>query len=343
MLWNEQLDVATFLGRTVLLADHVVIPDRLLGTVLQRGSSHDLRRSAELQLAHAELLEAGIVLPVAQGVAMAVRGALAIDLTNRDLKTGRLVGWVRDQLILEGPTAREAVFVRAIDDWSKRAEKYWLYGRIEPKSVNFDERTFTAKYLQPYDPEYDYGPWIRQVIDSAVGYYIQRTNERVVAADVFGSEYVTASMFEARLLSRRQDPDGSHIAQSAMWANVPELPDLSSPDLVKILQHEHAVQDLRRQVRTLIATARTPGEMVGAITSLTHDLEAASHRIERIARSDRAWQAIVPAGLGTAGVVIGALSGGLPAIAGGAVSVLAGIAPTLAHASTLDARRRTSG
>lgn len=195
--------------------------------------------------------------------------------------------------------------------------------------MNAENGTFQTNLLQPYDPAHDYRPWIKQVTDSAISYYVQRTHKRVVTADVFGSEYVAASMFEARLLHRRTSGGRFLSAQAAMWADVPQLPDLSSPDLVKLLQNEDAVEDLREQVRSSLVTARTPGERVDAITSLAHDLEAASHRLERTMGSDRAWQGILPTGLGTASLVIGAFSGGLPAIAAGTAGLLAGVAPYL--------------
>lgn len=328
MLMNEDLDPAAFLGRTLLLADHVVLPDRVFDTLLRRGTNEALRKAALGQLVHGDLLRAGIVIPVARGVSMAVRGPAAIELTDRDLTDPALASWVRDQLIVEGPTAREGLFVRAKDDWSIHADKFWLHGHIDRDSVT-DEGTFRTRLLQPYDPTFDYGPWIKQVTDSAVGYYVQRTNERVVSADVYASEYVAASMFEARLLSRRRGPDPISPAQAAIWADVPQLPDLTAPDLVKVLKNEGAVHDLRGQVRASLVTARSSGDRVDALTSLSHQLEAASHRLERAAGSDRAWQGTVPAGLGSASLVIGAFTGGLPAVAAGALGLLAGVAPYL--------------
>jgi hypothetical protein len=330
VLMNEELDPAAFLGRTLLLADHVVLPDRVFDTLLRRGSNEALRKAAAGQLTHGELIKAGIVVPVARGVSMAAKGSAAVELTNRDLMNSTLVSWMRDQLILEGPTAREALFVRAMDDWSTHASKFWLYGHLDRDSVNAEDGTFQTRLLQPYDPTFDYRPWIKQVTDSAVGYYVQRTNERVVAADVYASEYVAASMFEARLLSRRGAIDAMSPAQAAMWAGIPQLPALTAPDLVKVLQNEAAVHDLRRQVRASLVTARTPGDKVDSLTSLSHDLEAASHRLERAAGSDRAWQGAAPTGLGTASLAIGAFAGGLPAVAAGVVGLLAGVAPYLA-------------
>jgi hypothetical protein len=251
-----------------------------------------------------------------------------------------LVSWVRDQLILEGPTAREALFVRVIDDLSQHADIFWLYSHIDPGSLDEETRRFTTRMLLPYDSARDYGPWKQQVSDSAISSYVQRTNERVVTADVFGAEYVAASMFEARLLRRRRGGDHHGVPQAAMWADVPQLPNLTAPDLVKLLQNEQAVEDLRRSVRASLVTARTPGERVDRLTDLAHDLEASSHRLGRAAETDRMWQAAAPGGLGLASLVIGALNGGLAPIAAGTAGLLAGLAPYLG--TRITARREAA-
>ncbi|CAM3422022.1 SEC-C domain-containing protein [Occultella aeris] len=329
VLWNEELDPAVFLGRTLLLADHIAMPDHVFQSLVRRASNRALRRAAEQHLVVSELVAMGVVIPVPMGVAMAVGGSAVVKLTDADLNNPALVSWVRQQLILEGPTAREALLVRAADDFSKDAEKFWFHAHIDPESVKNGDGRFESRMLQPYDPNFDYAPWIKQVSDSAVGYYVQRTNERAVTSDVYGAEYVAASLFEARLLSRRRSDHELVAAQAALWADVPQLPSLSGPDLVKVLQNEEAVEDLRRQVRASLTTARAPGEQTDALTDLAHQLEASSHKLEKFAASDRLWQAALPGGLGTASLLIGTVTGGIPAIAAGSLGLLAGVAPYL--------------
>ncbi|UXA15876.1 hypothetical protein KXD97_32265 (plasmid) [Mycobacterium sp. SMC-8] len=229
MLWNQELDPAKFLGRTLLLADHVVMPDRVFEVLLGGPQNRSLRRAAENELKLSKLLSAGLVIPVPIGPAIALSGAASIKLTNHDLEDAALVSWVRDQLILEGPTAREALFVRAKDDLSMYADKFWLYSHIDPDSLSAGDGRFTSRMLQSYDPAHDYNPWIKQVSDSAISFYVQRTAKRLVTADVYGSDYVSASMFEARLLDRRGRSSGNTAAQAAMWADIPHLPNLSAP------------------------------------------------------------------------------------------------------------------
>lgn len=329
MLWNAELDVATFMGRTLLLADHVLYPDAVFDALLRGRRSADLRRAAANQLKHAALIASGVALPVPQGVAMAARGHAVLDMTEKDLERPALVPWVRDQLIVEGPTAREVLFFRAKDDYSKEPDDFVLHGRIDRSSLNAETGHFRTRMLHPYEADYDYQPWIRQETDKHVSKMIQRTNERVVTADVFGCEYVSASLFEARMMRRREPQGKSPTSQAAMWANIPLLPSLSGPDLAKVLRYEGAVEDLRVQVRASLATARTDTQNVDAITDLAHQLEAASNKLAATAGRDRAWQAAVPAGLGGASLLIGAFTGGLAGLATSAVGLLAGVAPYL--------------
>lgn len=330
ILWNAELDVAEFLGKTLLLADHVLYPDSVFGIMLRGATKGDVRQAALGQLAHRSLLNAGIAIPVPERVAMAAHGNVAVDLTARDLRSSSLVDWVRRQLVFEGPTAREALFVRARDDLALTSDKFWLHGRIARDSVNSDDRTFRTAMLQDYDPAYDYRPWLKQVSDEAVSQYVQRTNERFVSANVFGAEYVSASLFEARLLQQRPDPRSSMKApQAAMWANIPLLGDLKSPDLAKLLSNETAVEDLRSEVRASMAIARTDADRVDALTHLAHEVSTASQRIVRASESQRLWQGVLPTGFGVASMVVGGITGGIPAIIGGGLAVLGGLAPYL--------------
>lgn len=337
MLWNQELNLTQFLGRTLLLADHVLYPDQVFSALLSKPTVRRLKEAASDELVNAELLAGGIAIPVPDGVAMASQGPTAQELTAKDLSVPALVAWVRSQLIVEGPTAREVLFVRAADDLAHEAANFWLHGHIDRNSLDSDTRRFRTSMLQPYDPRFNYAPWISQVKDSAIGALVQRTNERVVAADVFGSEYVSASLFEARLLRTRARDARMSGPQAALWADIPELPTLGSPDLANLLKNEDAVEDLRRQVRASLETARTDGDRIDAITELAHQMEAASHKLEKTARSDRAWQAVIPGGLSGAALIVGGVSGGLLGAGMGAVGALATLAPYL---STRLAKRR---
>jgi hypothetical protein len=329
MLWNQELDVAQFLGRTLLLADHVLYPDRIFDAMRRAPTLRDLVRDAQSVLEHAELIAAGIAIPVPPGVAMAAQGPTAQQLTARDLRKPELVSWVRSQLLVEGPTAREALFVRAADDLALNPADFWLHGHLDPSSVDDETGHFRTQMLRSYDPGYDYQPWVEQVKDSAVSRLVQRTHERVVAADVFGSEYVSASLFEARLLRARALVSGMGSAQSAVWADIPELAALNGPDLITLLKNEDAVDDLRRLVRASLVTARSDTDKIDAITDLSHQLEAASHNVQKTVASERVWRGAVPGGVGLATMVVGGFTGGLAGLGVGALGVLGVLAPFL--------------
>ena len=273
VLWNQKLDLAAFLGRTLLLADHVLFDDGVFDTLLRDGRNHYMCEAAHAQLGNAELLSSGIAIPVPTGVAKAAHSEVVHQHTSNDLRSTTLVDWVRSQLIIEGPTAREALLIRAIDDLSREPANLAFYARIIPALLNDEEGSFQSALLMPFDPAHDYRPWIKQSEDSAVSTFVQRTNERIVTADVFGAEYVSASMFEARLLRNRSHERRMGAAQSAIWAAIPEL-TTSSPDLSRVLKNESAIVDFRRQVGAALTTARTDGDNVDAITELTHQLEA---------------------------------------------------------------------
>jgi hypothetical protein len=209
----------------------------------------------------------------------------------------------------------------------------WFYAHLDPDSVDVDDRSFQIAALQHYDAEHDYGPWLSQSNDKAVSYFVQRTNQRVVTADVFAAEYVSPSLFEARLLRARGQNELS-APQAAIWADVPYLPHLRGADLAKLVQNEHAIADLRDRVRASLVTARTPGERVDAVTDLAHDLEAASRAVERKSVQDRVWQGAAPAGLAVGGMVISVFTGGLPGVAGAALSALGAVAPYLGARQT---------
>jgi hypothetical protein len=40
--------------------------------------------------------------------------------------------------------------------------------------------------LSAYDPNFDYRPWIAQTSDDAIAWYVQRINEQVATAELFG-------------------------------------------------------------------------------------------------------------------------------------------------------------
>ncbi|MFD0772896.1 hypothetical protein ACFQZ2_03055 [Streptomonospora algeriensis] len=331
LLWNEELDIAEFMGRTLLLADHILLDDGVFTAVQRQGDNQRFRRAAQQQLRFAELIKSGSVIPVVKGVAMAMHGDSAMELTRRDLQEESILRWVREQLILEGPTAREALFVRAIDDFARDSANFWLYSHIRDPEEDASEGALRVRAvaLQPYDSNRDYTPWIKQVTDSAISSLVQRTNQRIVGADMFAADYIAATPFEARLLERRNRTSSNSPAQAAIWANIPMLPDLFSRDLAAILTQEDAVENLRRRVAAALSTARTLETSTDTLTQLAHELEAESHKLEKQMGAKLRGQFQESGGLGAASMFIGGLSGGLPGVAGAALTTINGVSSYL--------------
>lgn len=118
LLWNEELDPpATFIGRTILLADHVLTPDRILAAASHRTTNAALRHLARTELRREGLIRTGRVISVPSGPALATGGDAAYEAARLDLTNAELTDFIRDQLVIEGPTAREALFVNAKDDF----------------------------------------------------------------------------------------------------------------------------------------------------------------------------------------------------------------------------------
>ncbi|GEL47620.1 hypothetical protein CHO01_27360 [Cellulomonas hominis] len=324
LLWNEELDPATFIGRTILLADHVLTPDRILAAASHRTTNAALRHLARTELRREGLIRTGRVISVPSGPALATGGDAAYEAARLDLTNAELTDFIRDQLVIEGPTAREALFVNAKDDFEHEPHM-WLYAHFVPGSVDEDGH-FQTRMLGHFDPQHDYQPWIAQTIDDAVRAYVQRTADRLVVADLVGAEYVAASPFEARLLRRRNPTFTPGPASAGVWADVPVLRSLESKDLVKILNEDEAVHDLRGRVQLAVKSASDLAGQAKAIQELTDELDHSSAILDRKLRTERAYSAITPAALGTAGLVIGA-AGGVPGFAGAAIGAVAGIVP----------------
>ena len=327
LLWNEELSPTQFLTKTLLLADHILVPDRLLADAVLTPTNRSIGDLARKELSDEELILSGRVIPVPNGVAMALGRTAVETLTRQDLQDSRLLKFTRNQLVVEGPTAREALIINARDDL-KPSPRFWLYGRIDPGSVS-DNGRFSMQMLQPHDPTYDYRPWIEQVKRDAVTHYIQRTVGRLTTSDLLGAEYVAASPFEARMLHERSAHE-TGPASASIWANVPALADLRSQDLARMLNNDDAVEDLRGKVRSAVTTSSTLHEQSAAISQLTAEIEQTSMSLEKKIRSERAYSAILPTLAGGAGLVVGG-AGGVLGLAGAGLGLLGGLLPYLGN------------
>ncbi|MBA4247913.1 MAG: hypothetical protein C0444_06425 [Microbacterium sp.] len=326
IIWNEELPVNQLIGRTLLLADHVLYPDRLVDALRSEPTARRLRALALEELEYEHLIGAGHVIPVPDGVAQYIGGDSIQKAAKRALANESLVQFVRSQLVVEGPSAREVLFINAIDDFDT-VQHMWFYGHFDPSSGAVDDRRVGFRMLQPYDPAHDYSAWIRQETDRALATYLQRTEQRLVVADVLGAEYVAASPFEARVLQRRGLHEPS-LVNATLWAGVPELSNLGAKDLARMLSAEEAVEDLRARVRIAMEAAPDFPTQISSIRAVAADIEQASRVLERRMRTSRALGFAAPAVAGGLGLMVGS-AGGVAGIAAGALGLLGSISPAI--------------
>lgn len=328
ILWNEELAVNKLIGRTMLLADHVLYPDKLLDALRSHPTAQTMRALATEELQFQHLLRGGHVLPMPDSVAQYTGGAMIHEATERALANDSMVQFVRSQLVVDGPTAREVLFINAIDDIESKPGM-WFYGRSDPDALDEKERSIGFRMLQHYDPQHDYSGWIKQESDRALATYLQRTERRLVVADVLGSEYVAASPFEARILQRR-DAHGPSLANTTLWADVPALSDLTAKDLARMLSAEEAVEDLRARVRIAMESAPDFASQISSIRAVAADIEQASRVLHKRMGTSRSLAFAAPAISGGMGLVVGS-AGGVAGFAGAALGLVGAISPAIAE------------
>lgn len=337
ILWNEELAVNKLIGRTLLLADHVLYPDSLLSALSSQPTARIIRALATEELQYRHLIRAGHVFPVPDGVAQFIGRASIDQATNGALSNERLVEFVRSQLVVEGPTAREVLFINAIDDIDTNS-RMWFYGHFDRSSLDEAGRSVGARMLQPYDPEHDYSAWVSQETNRELASYLQRTERRLIVADVLGAEYVSASPFEARMLQRRgiQEPS---LVNATLWAEVPALANLGAEELARMLSVEGAVEDLRARVRIAMEAAPDFATQISSIRAVAADIEQASRVLEKRIGTSRNLAFTAPAIAGGLGLVVGS-AGGVSGFVGAALGLVGTIGPAIAE--RLNQRREAS-
>lgn len=328
VLWNDEVNPGRLVGQTLLFADHVCVPDRVFAALVSGRDDDAVRAAVTEQRRLRPLIEAGLVVPVPEELGIAAQADTVNVLTEHDLRRRDLTDWVRTQLLVEGPTAREAMFITAMDD-HERWPHSWFYARQnQVQTGQHGDIAFMARLFGAYDPTHDYGPWREQNLNKAVGAYLRRANERLVTGEVFTAGYLTTSPFQARLLARKgallDEP-----AHAAVWADIPILPDADPATLARAAAEDEAVEDLRQRVRSAMRGARDLHTRADALTGLGEDLAHASRQLERTLRTERRWNAIAPLLGGVAAIALGA-AGGPAAIAGTALGAATSLAPYFA-------------
>lgn len=316
ILWNEDMSVEDFIARTFLLADHVLVRDDLFrATDVERPlTQHQLVSIAEVQLATAPLLKSGSVIPVQPGVANAAGHKQYFEEVKEAISDRDLTDWVKSQIRMEGPTARNILIFRPVDSWDEGTPSFHIHGRAETENG----RLTYAGALGPYFPQADWARIREQDLNDEAASCIQLAIMRVHHASYFGAEYVSAAPFEARILQRVPSaPDRQH--QAAMWADVPQLRGLPAPALAKILSHEDAVYEMRLTLRAALETARNETLGSDAVTDKVNDVQNKAKILERKAGSS-SLSKLVTGGFALASLLFGVHSAGNSDAVGAAAS-----------------------
>lgn len=329
-IWTDSPRPLDVIRNTMLWADHYLCADPLFESLCREEPlAASLETCIRAQLTMRKLLELGVLVPVSEDIATVITNDVVMRSTDQDLQNTTLTAWLMDELIIEGPTAREAVFVRARD--GDHDEMFFLYGRIDPNPLSGEEGTFSTTLLGQYDPAHDYTPWIGSCRRQAAARFLQNVNRNAAVAEALGGRCVTTSPFRARILRRRgatPSPPGS-----AVWASVPCFAETDSGRLAAIVQEDDVVESLRESVRRAFARLEglDPYRQVEGIEEMSTELAEASRHLERQIRSERRWSLLVPSMLTIGSIGLATTAGG-PAIASAVLGAAASFAPYVALA-----------
>lgn len=320
VIWADAGAPLRLLGATLMWADHYLMDDRVADQLATEAPPAHLADAISNLLEVRPLVEVGMIVPVLRHAATMFAGEKAYEQTKQDLGRTDLVEWVTNQLVMEGPTAKTALLFSVLDD--EGLVNFFLHARI----VGLDEENHTvlSRLLGPYDPKFDYDPWIAQCRRQTTASIIQHANLELAMADGFGASWVTLSPFRAKLLERRSDKQPE--AQALVWAQVPHLEGGSALSLARVTADDVAVGALRERTRQAFAEMRhaTPAERRERSADLAADLQYAAERLRRDMDRERRWKLAVPTGLSLAAIGLGATAGGL--LVGGVVGALAAAA-----------------
>lgn len=328
-IWAGDADPAAMAGATLLWADHYLVTDR--AAELMISSPRPAALAAELRglLALRPLIETGMVVPVLEDAAAMAALDTTRARTETDLRTPSLAAWVDSQLVMEGPTARECVLYSAIDD-DEQDLPFYMYAPII--ATDGETRRVTGRVLAPYDPAFDYGPWIAQTRGEAIAYIVHSVNKQVAIAGALGASWVTTSPFRQRLLLRsggRAAP-----AQALIRAGVPQLSGASARALARVAAEDETVEALRQVTRESLHAMRDlpPASQREAAAELGRKLETRAESLRKDMARTRRWKLTAPgvtaaaAGAATTAAVAIGTAGPMT----GTIDLLTGLASALA-------------
>lgn len=337
VLWADHEPIAELLGRTLFWADHYLVSDPLADAMLSPPvEARKLLEGVEKLLALRPLIELGVVVPIPSDFATALTASDTHAATEQDLDRPALVSWLDEQLIVEGPTAREALLIKVRDDLSIGGDRFFLHGHVLPGSVQDEARTFTTAFLTAYQSDFDYQPWIAQSRGKVVADLLQDTNRSIAVATTFGGVPLTRVPFRARLL--RQKEQAAHPTAALAWADVPWLPLASPQRLAEISQQDEAVEALRARSRRAFAHARSD-DFDRVAAELADELAEAAHELDAEIRTARRWALAGPGAFSALSLGLGATTG----VVGGLLAVAGAVGTSLPVIGQLRQQRRRPG
>lgn len=330
-------DVARMVGQTLFWADRYLVDDRIAALHARGVQDPATYRSPVADLLRLRpLIDSGIVVPVYAELAVALT-AQTIDVAVRaDLATAEYVDWVKQQIVIEGPTAREAAFVHVVDDYPHN-DWFYLLNRVQPGGDRTHEGAdLHGRLLGRYDRDHNYEPWLATVRHQATAQLTKTLNEDLAIAMALGAQPVTSSPFRARALNRRRSPQADnpdYEIRAAVWADVPWLPDAAPTLLAKIAADDDRVHDLRARTAAALrgVAADDTHSQAQAIADLAADLRSAGAGLTRNLRKLSVLDAVTPAGLATGSVLIGGTIGPVLLAGAGLAGLAAAVPPTRAR------------
>ena len=328
VIWAGDADPAPMVGATLLWAHHYLVTDRVAELMISSPRPAALAGELRDLLALRPLIETGMVVPVLEdAAALAAADALRTG-TEADLHTPSLIEWIDAQVVMEGPTARECLLYSMIDD-DEQDVYFRAYGRI----IAADETTrhVLQRMLSPYDPGFDYGPWIAQTRREYIEHVVHGVNKQVAVAGAFGADWVTTSPFKQRLLMRRGGKPAS--AQALIRADVPQLSGASARALARVAAEDEAVHALRETTGESLHAMRslpTAGQREAA-AELGRKLQSRADDLAKEISHARRWKLAAPGIAGAAGGIAAtaAVAIGAAGPTAGTVDLLTGLGAML--------------
>jgi hypothetical protein len=328
VIWAGDADPAPMVGATLLWADHYLVTDRVAELMISSPRPAALAGELRDLLVLRPLIETGMVVPVLEDAAVLAAADAVRAGTEADLRTPSLIEWIDAQVVMEGPTARECLLYSMIDD-DEQDVYFRAYGRII--AAEESTRHVLQRMLGPYDPGFDYGPWIAQTRREYIEHIVHGVNKQVAVAGAFGADWVTTSPFKQRLLMRRGGKPAT--AQALIRANVPQLSGASARALARVAAEDETVHALRETTRESLHAMRSlpPASQREAAAELGRKLQSRADVLSKEISHARRWKLAAPGVAGAAGGIAAtaAVAIGAAGPIAGTVDLLTGLGALL--------------